>query len=57
MKLIGTIVMMIGIILVYDARQLTKKFFKVNNLNVATFTCKVIGFTLFVIGGLIILFT
>ena len=56
MKLVGTIVVMIGIILVYDARQISRRVFSISDLNSATFWCKVSGFMMFVIGGFLILF-
>lgn len=36
MKLIGAIVLLLGIILIYDARILTKKFFGFGDQNEAT---------------------
>ena len=55
MAIIGTIVVMLGIILIYDARQITKKLFSFSDQNVATFGIKIFGFVISIIGGFIIL--
>lgn len=55
MKLAGTIIMMIGIILIYDARPITKKLFSFGDQNEATFALKIIGFIISVIGGCLIM--
>ena len=47
---------MLGIIFIYDARQITKKVFSNTDQNSATFAFKIIGFIISVIGGLLILF-
>ena len=56
LAIIGTIIIMFGIIFIYDARQLTKKVFSVSDQNGATFAFKLIGFILSIVGGLLILF-
>ena len=54
-SIVGTIVAMIGIIFIYDARQITKSRFSVSDRNAATFAFKVIGFIMCAIGGLLVL--
>jgi len=55
LAIIGTIAMMCGIILIYDARYITKKIFSFGDQNEATRALKIIGFILSIIGGLMIL--
>ncbi len=53
--IIGTIILMIGIICIYDARQITKKIFSFGDQNEGTLALKVGGFVLSIIGGLLIM--
>lgn len=46
---------MFGIILIYDARYLSKKRFSFSDQNIATLTLKIVGFILSVIGGFLIM--
>ena len=55
MAIIGTIVLMCGIILIYDARQITKKIFSFGDQNEATLVLKVVGLIISIIGGLLIM--
>ena len=55
-KLIATIMLLAGVILVYDARIITKKFFGFGDQNEATSGLKILGFIIGVIGGLILYF-
>lgn len=52
---IGTVIIMLGIILIYDARHITKKLFSFSDQNVATFGIKVFGFVISVIGGFLVI--
>lgn len=54
--LVGAILTAIGIILVYDARPITKKFFGFGDQNEATLGLKMFGFIFTVIGGMLLLF-
>ncbi len=54
--IIGLIISMIGVIMIYDARLLTQKFFGFGDQNEATAGFKIIGFVVAVLGGLIIFF-
>lgn len=55
-KLIGAVLVLLGIILIYDARILTKKFFGFGDQNEATGGLKILGFIIAMIGGLIVYF-
>ncbi len=52
---IGIIIMAIGIICIYDARKLTKKFFSSKDTNNTTKVFKIVGFTICIIGSAIVL--
>ena len=54
-KIIGTIILMCGVILIYDARPITKKIFSFGDQNEGVKGLKIVGFVLSVIGGLLIL--
>lgn len=51
-KIIGIIVLMCGVILIYDARPITKKMFSFGDQNGGVKTLKIVGFILSIIGGL-----
>ncbi len=54
-KIIGTIILMCGVILIYDARPITKKVFSFGDQNDGVKGLKIVGFVLSVIGGLLML--
>lgn len=54
--LIGILLIMLGIIMIYDARKLTKKWFGFNDQNEGSKWFKIGGFILSIIGIIIILF-
>lgn len=54
--IIGLIITVIGVIMVYDARILTKKLFGFGDQNEATAGLKILGFLLAIIGVLLIYF-
>lgn len=54
--LIGAIIVLLGIIMIYDARILTKKFFGFGDQNEASSGLKILGFIIAIVGGLIIYF-
>lgn len=56
LTLIGLILAMVGVIMVYDARLLTKKLFSFGDQNEASWGLKILGFIIAIIGGLIIFF-
>ena len=53
---LGVVVALIGTILVFDARYLTKKLFSFGDQNEATSGMKIVGFFLAIIGALLIYF-
>lgn len=56
LKFIGAIIVLIGVVLIYDARILTKKLFGFGDQNEATSGLKILGVMLSVVGALIIYF-
>lgn len=54
--LIAFLLGLIGVILIYDARILTKRWFSFGDQNEGSSGLKIVGFVLAIIGGLIILF-
>lgn len=55
-NLIGAIIVLIGVILIYDARIIAKKMFNFGNQNDATSGFKILGTVIAVIGAVIIYF-
>lgn len=55
LDLIGLIIIAVGIVCVYDARKLTKKFFSTSDVNESARTVKIVGFVVSIIGGMLIL--
>lgn len=53
---IGLIFATLGVVLVYDARMITKKWFSFGEQNEATLGLKILGFIIGIIGSLIIYF-
>lgn len=51
---IGILITLIGVILIYDARLLTKKLFGFGDQNEASMGLKILGFILAIVGGLVI---
>lgn len=56
-KLIGFIIVMLGVIMIYDARKQTKKWFSFHDQNEGSKWFKIGGFALSIIGILIIYFS
>ena len=54
--LVGALIVLLGIIMIYDARILTKKFFGFGDQNDASSGLKILGFIIAIVGGLIIYF-
>lgn len=51
--LIGAIIVMIGVILLYDARPITKKLFSFGDQNEGALGLKIVGYVIAIIGALI----
>ena len=56
LTLLGLVFAMVGVIMVYDARLLTKKLFSFGDQNEASWGLKILGFIIAIIGGLIVFF-
>ena len=56
LKILGLFFLMAGVIMIYDARILTHKFFSFGDQNEATTGFKILGFVVCVIGGIIVYF-
>ena len=54
--IIGLLIAILGVIMVFDARFLTQKFFGFGDQNEATAGFKIIGFVIAIIGALIVFF-
>lgn len=50
LNFIGIIVIAIGVVFIYDARKLTKKFFSTTDVNIVTRNLKIVGFIISLIG-------
>ncbi len=55
-KLLAALMLLCGIILIYDARLLTKRYFSFGDQNEASSGLKILGFIITIIGGLIFYF-
>ena len=55
LKLLGIIIIAIGIVCVYDARRITNKFFSTSDTNTATRNLKIVGFIIAVIGTILVI--
>lgn len=53
---IGILIVLIGVISIFDARLLTKKLFGFGDQNEATSGMKIMGFFLAIIGALLVYF-
>ena len=56
LKLIGLIFLMSGVIMVYDARILTRNWFGFGDQNEAWLGFKILGFIFCIIGGIMLYF-
>lgn len=54
--IIGLIIAMLGIIMIFDARYLTKRFFGFGDQNEASAGLKILGFIIAIVGALIVYF-
>ena len=55
-NLVGALILLAGIVLIYDARIITKKMFGFGDQNEATIGFKILGVILSLVGVLIIYF-
>ena len=56
LTLIGLILSAVGVVLIYDARIITKKLFGFGDQNEASWGLKILGFIIAMIGAFIIFF-
>ena len=56
LKLIAGLIMILVVIMIYDARLLTKEFFGFGDQNDASSGLKILGFIIAIVGGLILYF-
>lgn len=56
LKVLGAILVLIGIILIYDARPITKKYFGFGDQNEGALGMKMLGFIFTLVGGILLLF-
>lgn len=56
LKIIGLLIVLVGVILIYDARIITKKFFGFGDQNEGTSGLKILGLAISIIGGIIMIF-
>lgn len=50
-QLIGSVIALVGVILVFDGRRVAKKYFDYGEENIATTSVKSLGFIIAVIGA------
>ena len=53
---LGAIIALVGVVFIFDARNIVKKLFGFGDQNEATLGFKIVGFILAIIGGFIIWF-
>lgn len=51
LRILGLIAIALGVMLIYDARDISKKWFATNDENEATLTLKLMGFFICIIIG------
>ena len=56
LEIVGLIIAALGVIMIFDARYLTKRFFGFGDQNDATLGFKILGFVIVIVGALIIFF-
>ena len=55
-NMIALVIVILGTVMVYDARKITKKIFGFGDQNQAAWGLKILGFIILIIGALIIYF-
>ena len=53
-KILGILLVLAGVVLIYDARNITNKFFWFGDQNEGSSGLKIIGFIIAIVGGIII---
>ena len=57
LRLIGVLILLVGVVLIYDARIITKKMFGFGDQNEATSGFKILGVIITAVGAFIIYFS
>lgn len=55
-RLIGALIALAGVIMIYDARLITKKYFSFGDKNEAATGLKMLGTIVCVLGGVLVMF-
>ncbi len=55
LNIIGALVLLVGVLMLFDARALVKKYFNFGEENTATLGMKIVGVMLILVGGIILL--
>lgn len=55
MQIISLIIVAVGVIMIYDARKISKKWFSFGEQNSTTKVLKIVGFIIAIIGSLIVI--
>ena len=56
LRLIGVLILLAGVVLIYDARVITKKIFGFGDQNEATSGFKILGVLISIVGMLVVYF-
>lgn len=56
LKILGAVIVLIGVLFIFDARNIVKKLFGFGDQNEATLGFKIFGFIFSILGGFIIFF-
>lgn len=56
LEIIGLLIVTLGVIMIFDSRYLTKRFFGFGDQNQATLGFKILGFIIAIVGGLMFFF-
>ena len=56
LRLIGVLILLAGVVLIYDARVITKKIFGFGDQNEATLGFKILGALISIVGMLVVYF-
>ena len=56
LRVVGLLLLLAGVVMVYDARILTKNFFSFGDQNEASLGFKILGFVICILGAIIVFF-
>ena len=56
LRIIGLLILLLGVVMVYDARIITVKWFSFGDQNEASLGFKILGFIFCIVGALIVYF-